>query len=90
MINALKHSVDQGVELDSVNLANGDYTSTYSDKNNKLRPFLLDLATAGDMKVQFTTGKIGVYSFGVGSIPVVQIIKVFDVGSIVRTFQVIY
>lgn len=90
MINALQNSIDQGKELDLVDLtANGDYTSTYLS-NKKLRPFLLDLPSAGDMKVQFKSGKIGIFSFREGTSPVVQIVKVFDTGSSVKTFQVIY
>lgn len=94
MIKALLNTIDQGVVLDKVNLtANGDYESTFFTEvgNQKtIRPFLLDMPSDGDMKVQFPCGKIDVFSFREGTSPIVKLIKVFDTGSIVKEFQVIY
>lgn len=84
-IKSLQNTIDQGGRLDNVDLdTNGDYTGI----NNRL--FLLDLPADGNMKVQFADDTIGTYSFYEGTRPMVKIKKVFDVGSIVRQFTVIY
>lgn len=89
-INALQRIIGQGTRLDTVDLdVNGDYISIFNE-NGTLRPFLLDLPSAGTMKVQFQDGHIGEYTFYEGTRPVVRVIKVFSENSIVRQFTAIY
>lgn len=89
-IAALQRIIGQGIRLDSVNLtANGDYSSIF-DENGIPRPFLLDLPSDGNMKVQFQDGHIGTYPFYTGTRPMVKVIKVFDAGSVVKEFTAIY
>lgn len=77
--------VGQGSSLVSVDLTQGDYSSR---SNNEV--FLLDLPSDGDMDVTLADGTRGVFSFREGTSPVVAIKKVWNAGSTVKNFQIIY
>lgn len=84
-IQSLQNTIDQGTKLKSVDLtADGDFSF------HNERPFLLDLPSSGAMKVQFPDGEKGVYNFREGTSPIVKLIKVFDVDSEIKQFQVVY
>ena len=95
-INALQNSIGQGKRLAIVDLNDRDFFML--DGQSKLVPFLFDLPRTSEdtavntysMNVQFEDGHIGVYTFKEGTSPMVKITKVFNVGSVQKTFQVIY
>lgn len=95
-INALQNSIGQGKRLAIVDLNDGDFFML--DGQSKLVPFLFDLPRTSEdtavntysMNVQFEDGHIGVYTFKEGTAPLVKIVKVFDIGSVQKQFQVIY